>query len=147
MGSYANGIKLASELVLDQLLTQFLPGFDYTWAAFGPPFLDARRHSRPSDGVDDPRASRDAGAWPAELPQRIQNADPRHADVVEHGGVAHDQTPEVIDEGEHRHFLSIGHTCPGGPGYRVWSLPSHRRDTGDGPAIARRPRRIAARRC
>jgi hypothetical protein len=67
--------------------------------------------------------------------------------VVEHGGVAHDQTPEVIDEGEHRHFLSIGHTCPGGPGYRVWSLPSHRRDTGDGPAIARRPRRIAARRC
>jgi len=28
-GSGRNGIKLASELLLDQLLTQFVPGFDH----------------------------------------------------------------------------------------------------------------------
>ena len=100
---YATGMKLASELVLDPLLTQVLPRLAHQGDTREPPFLDARRHARRSDEVDDPRASRDAGAWPAEPPQRIQNADPRHAEVVTCGGVAHDQTPEVIDEGQHRH--------------------------------------------
>src|SRR5918997_1279050 len=77
-----NGMKLVSELVLDQLLTQFLPGFDHKWEALGPPFLDARLHSMRSDGVDDQRSYRDAGAWPTEPPQRIQKADPLHAGVL-----------------------------------------------------------------
>jgi hypothetical protein len=53
VGSYANGIKLASELLLDHLLTQFVPGFDHKREALGSPFLDARLHSMRSDGVDD----------------------------------------------------------------------------------------------
>jgi hypothetical protein len=32
-------MKLASELRLDQLLTQFLPGFDHQGEGLGPPFL------------------------------------------------------------------------------------------------------------
>jgi hypothetical protein len=51
-----NGIKLASELLLDQLLTQCLPGFDHKWEALGPPFLDAWFHAMRADGVDDQRA-------------------------------------------------------------------------------------------
>ena len=56
VGSYANGIKLASELLLYQLLTQFLPGLDHQGETLGPPFLDARLHSMRSDGVDDQRS-------------------------------------------------------------------------------------------
>jgi hypothetical protein len=52
----SNGIKLASELLLDHLLTQFLPGFDHQREALGSPFLDARLHAMRSDGVDDQRA-------------------------------------------------------------------------------------------
>jgi hypothetical protein len=78
-------MKLASELLLEQLLTQCLPGFDQQREALGAPFLDARLHSMRSDRVDDQRASRDAGARRAEPPQRIQNADPLHADVVKQG--------------------------------------------------------------
>ena len=85
VGSCANGIKLASELSLDQLLTQFLPGFDHTREALGPPFLDARFHAMRSDRVDDQPSSWDAGARRAEPPQRIQKAKPLHADVLEHG--------------------------------------------------------------
>jgi hypothetical protein len=51
-----NGMKLASELLLDHLLTQFLPGFDHQWEALGSPFLDARLHAMRSDGVDDQRS-------------------------------------------------------------------------------------------
>jgi hypothetical protein len=39
-----NGVKLTSELLLEQLLTQFLPGLDHQWEAFGAPLLDARLH-------------------------------------------------------------------------------------------------------
>jgi hypothetical protein len=78
-------MKLASELLLDHLLTQRLPGFDHQREALGSPFLDARLHSMRSDGVDDSRASRDAGARPAEPPQRIQNAAPLHAEALEQG--------------------------------------------------------------
>jgi hypothetical protein len=80
-----NGMKLASELLLDQLLTQFLPGFDHQRETLGPPFLDAWLYSMRSDGVDDRRSSWDPGARRAEPPQRLQNADPLHADVLEHG--------------------------------------------------------------
>jgi hypothetical protein len=78
-------MKLASDLLVYQRLTQFLPGFDHKREALGPPFLDARLYSMRSDGVDDQRASRDSGAWRAEPPQRIQKADPLHADGLEHG--------------------------------------------------------------
>jgi hypothetical protein len=78
-------MKLASELSLDHLLTQFLPGVDHEREALGSPFLDARLHAMRSDGVDDQRSSWDAGARPAEPPQRIQKADPLHAEALEQG--------------------------------------------------------------
>src|SRR2546430_8299776 len=53
VGSWPNGIKLASERLLDQLLAQCLPGFDHKWETLGPPFLDARFYPMRSDGVDD----------------------------------------------------------------------------------------------
>ena len=83
VGSYANGMKLASELLLDQLLTPCLPGFDHQREALGPPLLDARLHAMRSDGVDDQCASWDPGAWRAQPAERIQNTDPLHADVLE----------------------------------------------------------------
>jgi hypothetical protein len=46
-------MKLASELLLDQLLTQFLPGFDHEREALRSPLLDARFHPMRADGVDD----------------------------------------------------------------------------------------------
>jgi hypothetical protein len=85
MAGEPNGINLASELWLDQLLTQCLPGCDHQWEALGSPFLDARFHAMWADGVDDQRASRDPGARRAEPPQGIQKAHPRHAEVLEHG--------------------------------------------------------------
>jgi hypothetical protein len=39
--SWPNGIKLASELLLESLLTQCLPGFKHQREALGPPLLDA----------------------------------------------------------------------------------------------------------
>jgi hypothetical protein len=78
-------MKLASKLLVYQLLTQFLPGFDHQREALGPPFLDTRLYAMRSDGVDDQRFSRDSGAWRAEPPQRLQNADPLHAEVWEQG--------------------------------------------------------------
>jgi hypothetical protein len=78
-------MKLASELWLDQLLTQCLPGFAHEREALGAPFLDTRLHAMRSDGVDEQRASRDAGAWRAEPPQRLQQADPLHAEVLTQG--------------------------------------------------------------
>jgi hypothetical protein len=52
-GSWPNGMKLASERLLDQLLAQCLPGFDHQWETLGPPFLDARLYPMRSDGIDD----------------------------------------------------------------------------------------------
>jgi hypothetical protein len=39
-----NGMKLASECIQDQLLTQFLPGFNHERDTLGSPLLDARLH-------------------------------------------------------------------------------------------------------
>jgi hypothetical protein len=43
-GSNRNGIKLASEPLLDYLLAQFLPGFNHQREALGSPLLDPRLH-------------------------------------------------------------------------------------------------------
>ena len=55
IGSSSNGMKLTSKLLLDQLLAQFLPGFDHQRDAFGPPLLDPWLHPMRSNGVDDQR--------------------------------------------------------------------------------------------
>ena len=52
-GQEPNGIKLAAELVLYQLLMQCLPGYDHKGEALRPPFLDAGLHAMGSYGVDD----------------------------------------------------------------------------------------------
>ena len=105
LGSWPNGIKLASELLLDQLLTQCLPGFDHKREAFGPPFLDARLHAMRSDGVDDQRASWDTSARRAQPPKRIQKTDPLHAHVLEDGRVPHDHADPGVDDGKDGQFL------------------------------------------
>jgi hypothetical protein len=53
VGSWANGMKLASERLLDQLLMQCLPGFDHEREALGAPLLDARLHPMRSEGIHD----------------------------------------------------------------------------------------------
>jgi hypothetical protein len=52
VGSWPNGIKLASGLLLYQLLTQCLPRFDHEREALRSPLLDARLHSMRADGDD-----------------------------------------------------------------------------------------------
>src|SRR5919108_5780830 len=61
-----NGMKLASELLLNQLLTQFLPGFDHQREALRSAFLDAWLHAMRSSGVDDQRSYRYSGTRCAE---------------------------------------------------------------------------------
>jgi hypothetical protein len=78
-------MKLASGLLLDQLLTQCLPGFDHQWEALGAPFLDTRLHAMRSDGDDDQHASRDPATRRAEPSQRIETADPLDAEVLASG--------------------------------------------------------------
>ena len=56
IGNEPNGMKLASELLLDRLLTQFWPGFDHQGEALGPPLLDARLHMVRSGGIDEQRS-------------------------------------------------------------------------------------------
>jgi hypothetical protein len=51
-----NGMKLASELLLYQLPTQSLPGFDHQGEALGPPFFDAWFHAMRSSGIDAQRS-------------------------------------------------------------------------------------------
>jgi hypothetical protein len=48
-------IKLASELLLYQLLTQFLPGFDHEGEALGSPLLHARLDTMRAYRVDEQR--------------------------------------------------------------------------------------------
>jgi hypothetical protein len=48
----------------------------------GPPLFDARLHPMRAGGVDDQRSSWDTGARRAEPPQRIEEADPLHANVL-----------------------------------------------------------------
>ena len=76
-----NGIKLASELWLEQLLTQFLPGCDHQWEALGAPLFDARLHPMGTYGVHDEGPSWNPGAWRAEPPQRLQKADPLYSEM------------------------------------------------------------------
>jgi hypothetical protein len=45
-------MQLASELLLDQLLTPFLPGFDHEREALKLALLDARLHAMRADGID-----------------------------------------------------------------------------------------------
>jgi hypothetical protein len=51
-GSSANGIKLASERLLDQLPAQFLSGFNHEREALGSPLFDPRLCPMQADGVD-----------------------------------------------------------------------------------------------
>jgi hypothetical protein len=55
VGSWPNGIKLTFELLLEQLLSQFLPGFDHEREALGAPLLDPRLHTIGTCGVHDQR--------------------------------------------------------------------------------------------
>src|SRR5882724_5656726 len=85
VGSWPNGIKLASELLLYELLTQCLPGFDHERKALGPPLLDTRLHPMGACRVHNQRHEWHARTWRAEPPQRIEEADPLHAGVLEPG--------------------------------------------------------------
>ncbi len=75
-------MKLASELLLHQLLTQFVPGLDHARETFGSRLFDARLHPMGAYGVHDQRHSWSASAWCVEPPQRIQKADPLHSDML-----------------------------------------------------------------
>jgi hypothetical protein len=105
VGSWVNGIKLASDLLVYQLLTQCLPGFDHQREALGSPLLDARLHPMGADGVHDQRSEWHASMWRTEPPQRVEEADPLHADTLQGGGVPHDQADQVINDGKHRQFF------------------------------------------
>jgi hypothetical protein len=98
-------MKLAAALVLDQLPAQFVPGFDHEGKALRAPLLDPRLHPMGACGVHDQRYSWHAGTWCAEPPQRIQEADPLHVAVLEHGRVPRDHADEVVDEGKDGSFL------------------------------------------
>jgi hypothetical protein len=55
VGSWANGMKLASALWLDSLLAQFLPGCDHQREALGSPLLDPRLYPMGAFRVDPQR--------------------------------------------------------------------------------------------
>jgi hypothetical protein len=78
-------MKLAAELLLDQLSTQCLPGCDHAGEALGAPFLDTGLHPMRANRGDEPGASRRPGAGCTQPPPRIQNADPLHAEVLQGG--------------------------------------------------------------
>jgi hypothetical protein len=54
-GQEPNGIKLASERLLDQLPAQLLSGFNHKGEALGSPLLDPRLHTIGARGVHDQR--------------------------------------------------------------------------------------------
>jgi hypothetical protein len=56
-------------------------------------------------GVHDQRDSWHAATWRAEPPQRIEAADPLHGEVLEYGGVPHDQADQVVDHGQDGQLL------------------------------------------
>jgi hypothetical protein len=58
-----NAMKLTSEFLLYQLLTQFLPGFDHQRDALGPPLLDARLHPMRACRAHDQRYEWHASIW------------------------------------------------------------------------------------
>jgi hypothetical protein len=75
-------MKLASDLLVYQLLTQCLPGFHHQGETLGPPFLDARLHPMWANGIDDQGPSLHLGAQGAEPPQGIYKADLLYAEVL-----------------------------------------------------------------
>ena len=82
VGSWANGMKLASERLLDQLPAQCLSGFHHEREALGSPLFDPRLCPMRADRVDHQGPSRYPRARRAEPPQRIHKADALHADVL-----------------------------------------------------------------
>ena len=82
-GQEPNGMKLAPTRVLDQPLTQFLPGCDHERKAFRSSFLDARLHTMGADRVHDQRREWHIRLWCAEPSQGIPEADPLHAHMLE----------------------------------------------------------------
>jgi hypothetical protein len=78
-------MKVASERLLYHLLTQFLRGFDHQGEWLGSPLLDTRLLPARADGVDEQDASWHPGARHAEPPQRIQEADTLHQEVLQRG--------------------------------------------------------------
>jgi hypothetical protein len=99
VGFGPNGIKLASERLLDQLSAQFLSGFNHQGEALGSPLLDPRLHTIGACRVHDQRDEWHAGTWCAEPPQRIEAADPLHGAVLAYGGVPHDHADQGVDHG------------------------------------------------
>jgi hypothetical protein len=85
VGSWANGIKLTSDHLLYQLLTQFLPRLHHNRNTLRPPFLDARLQAMRACRVDAQRHEWHVRMWCAEPPQGIQTADALYGAVVEYG--------------------------------------------------------------
>jgi hypothetical protein len=98
-------MKLTLEFLLYQLLTQCLPGFNHKRKALGPPLLDARLHPMGANRDNHQRHSWHASTWRAEPPEGIQEADPLHGGVLEGRRLPHDQTHEVVDDGENHQLL------------------------------------------
>jgi hypothetical protein len=61
-------MKLTSERLRYQLLTQFVPRFNHEGGALGAPLLDARLQPMRADGVDEQGPSRHPSARGAEPP-------------------------------------------------------------------------------
>jgi hypothetical protein len=82
LGLLAEWHEVSSERLLEQLLMQFLPGFHHQREALGSPLLDPRLHPMRADGVDEQGPSRDSSVRGPEPAQRVEEADPLHADVL-----------------------------------------------------------------
>jgi hypothetical protein len=95
-------MKLTSEFLLSQRLTQCLPGCAHHWAALGPPLLDARLHPVGANRAQQQRHSWPASTRRAEPPQGIQDADPLHGGVSAWRRWPQDHTHEGVAEGDHR---------------------------------------------
>jgi hypothetical protein len=108
-GSDPNGMKLAAQCWLDQLLTQFVPRFDHDGEGLGAALLDARLQAMRSDGVDTQGSSWHPRARRAEPPEGIEKTDPLHNEVLKDGRLAHDPPDQVVDESQDSQGLQ--HAC------------------------------------
>jgi hypothetical protein len=95
-GSWPNGLKFTAE---------FLPGFAHQREALRSPCLDPRLHPRRALGIDDEGSQGRPGAWRAEPPQRIAEADPLRAEALKCGGVPHDHADHVVNHGQDGQLL------------------------------------------
>src|SRR5262245_9813544 len=109
-------MKLASELLLYELLTQCLPGLDHERNTLGPPLLDPRLPPTGACRIHHQRHEWHARTWRAAPAQGIKAADPLHPGVLACRRGPHDHAYEVVDEGEHhplrqhaRHRLAMPH--------------------------------------